>query len=1213
LNPITAVGFCQNGSEKLILAGEGSFLKIFASPSQELLRQCEVFHGQAIHGIVVQEILGDGDSLRIVIWGGPYLVPLTCKEFEQLLSGDVDSLAGKAISGSDWILDVALSPEDPNGFALITAHNTVLQARLERDPAVVTLEQPSSPSRSILYSAHLIWDSSSSLLVAAGTVFGEIVVWKCHVSGRSEVLHTFTGHEGSIFGVDISPLITFQDLTTGRFVASCSDDRTIRVWRVEPDKPTGTLEEEQTLLRETGFGSNHVRDSSAHHEDVATVMGHASRIWHVKFWVERELELAGHVGVMSFGEDSTAQLWSLEFNSNSQTAGKVTSHLVPASLIHMNTFAFHSGKHIWSTALNWSLDRGSVVTGGSDGKVSMYEIGPIKKYEQSLRPAQLEALDNGADGFPKFFANSWELNDIAQIPVRLDDFCTAGTTSQSPSPADDAFAHQEGVEMTPRPPKSKKTGRDAFNRYGFVSLNFDTLITTTTSGRVFLGTVGTGVDWIELCLPRSSIDGLRSYSVIRGLPKIDMAFLAGANGKICSYQLGSGNFLREVGSVQGKVADMFEICTPGLGIIELLVTTLGGHVATLFTIDGSQEYAVQLVKSQEYHLPEKFIATSAGRTNDLLVLGSRSGTLAIYSSKRPDAAIHIWAPNDGLPPDAITTILPLPTSPSLSADWLDSPNYFLTTGRDGKYSIFSCTPNKFQEDTVNISISRVHQGSPPFGPMIEGAFFSDEEDLVLYGFKGKNFVVWNETRQCEISNVECGGAHRSYAYLPKRGYSGGHFVYTKASKLHLHTHPEQSHEIVKKGGHGREIKACAVSRDKGYIATGAEDTEIRLWTYDENGAGMRNGLNCTTVVQKHTAGIQHLHFHTSPAGDSKNTSTYLFSSGGNEEFFIWAVQDIPCFGLGIICEATCPDQTPDRDLRIMSFDVSDYPSSPGAVLVSLAFSDSTIRSYRYDSRAGFKLMAKGRYTSSCLMQIRHVRVSSEEIYLMTAATDGKLVLWKATLQPPSESAVETEETPSLTVISTQKVHQSSIKALDILATSLSSSASSSPSSNSTEVLVATGGDDNAIVVSVYALDKLTSPPRSFILKSAHAAAITGIVFAPNTPRILATANKGNDNLTTSEKKQAFSIVSSSNDQRVKEWEVAFSRDIEIEVSQEGTGQGWEEGHTVEIKKRGDAFTAIADVGDLTVLGIAIDDEGSKDTRSGKLLLVGNGMEVWRVA
>ena len=536
-------------------------------------------------------------------------------------------------------------------------------------------------------------------------------------------------------------------------------------------------------------------------------------------------------------------------------------------------------------------------------------------------------------------------------------------------------------------------------------------------------------------------------------------------------------------------------------------------------------------------LLDKFVVTSAGQIINHMVLGSRFGSLAIYTPEVSAEPLYRWSPAS--PGDAVTSVVKLSKS--------SGSGYFLTTSRNGTYSIFSLAE----------SISMVHQGTPPFGPTIEAAWFSGT-DLILYGFKSKNFILWNESQQYEISSVECGGAHRNYAYSPIAGCDGaGHFIFTKASRLYLHTRRQTSHQIIKPGGHGREIKACAVSSD-GLIATGAEDTTIRVWRYLNGVSDVEKQFDCLAVIQKHATGIQHLLWHG---------SSYLFSSGGNEEFFIWAVESIPGFGIGLVCEASCPNQSEEQDLRIMSFDVSSVlllDDGPESLLISLAYSDSTIKCYTYSKAQKFHLVAKGQYTSSCLMQLRHLKVAAE-LFFVTAGTDGYLTAWKTGLLAHSKgncSGQNGNPDLKLSMISNHKLHQSSIKALDIAI-------------EDRKIIVASGGDDNALGVTVYQADDLAFKPRSILLSSAHAAAITGLTFA-----------------NPESASEDMRLVTSSNDQRVKEW--ALKGDL-----------GDQPYPLLRIIKVGDAFTSVADVGDVVTANI------KGVTR--KVFVVGNGMEVYNVA
>lgn len=839
LNPVTALEFYQKpDGPLLILAGEGSFLKIFEAETSRLLSQCELFNGQAIHGIVVTESTREGD-LQALVWGGAWLTLLKKCEFEQLLTQDVTSIAQGALEASDWILDAAFSPLDPSCCILITAHNTILRASFDKASSQIVLETLASPSRSILYSAHLVFEDSREILVAAGTVFGEIIVWQCSVSGAAEVLFTFTGHEGSIFGVNISPPINYSDKRQSRLLASCSDDRTIRVWDLALSSTTRTLEDNKLVVRETGFGQNNGCEIRKEGRCVATVMAHASRIWRVKFLYGQEFRgKFTSINLLSFGEDSTTQQWYLEHISSSTEADTgANSTAKPSRLVHMKTFAFHSGKHIWSAAVHHVKGvRAILATGGADGKISLHRLETT---------CEIFFLSSECDNGSELWHNTLNaLDEIAQSSSwDLEEILRHFPSSQPASEATPVCSGLEGpgVEPSqlevvyPKPSKKKKAKpivKDAFNRYTFVSEN--QLLLITTFGRVLLGTfkINGSIVWEETILPDSASLDLKSYSLAIGFPELGLAYLAGANGKIYTYQ--GGLRLFGFGNVEGKVADMFKIFDPRTHKFELLVTTLAGKEATLFSINLSGTELPSWSGRFEYRLPEKFVVTSAGKIDHLLILGSRFGSLIAYDHKKSGVPLSTWKSKASPMGDAITTIISLPTGR------VSELSYFLTTGRDGVYSIFTATAlHDSSMNISNVSISCVHVGSLPFGPMIEAAWF-DKGDLLFYGFKSKNFVVWNESKQLEIINVECGGAHRSYAYSSFQESIGGHFVYTKASKLYVHSQQTPSHMIVKRGGHGREIKACAVSADGAFIATGAEDTAIRIWQYKDGTSFLEN-------------------------------------------------------------------------------------------------------------------------------------------------------------------------------------------------------------------------------------------------------------------------------------------------------------------------------------------------------------------------------------
>ena len=232
------------------------------------------------------------------------------------------------IEAADWIYDACFRPSTADveypSAVLVTASNDLLllptspclepQSRksppdLEQDKSL-SLRHISRGPLTTLFSAHLLRLDADRVLVAAGTAFGEIFVWSCFVdsalnecddSSRVSLHYVFTGHEGSIFGVRISEEMNSSwEKTPRRFLTSCSDDRTIRLWDIS-DLSHGTRASERSTLEKS----------------LAIARGHSSRIWGLRFF--RHLD--SQISVLSYGEDGTAQVWLLQHASD--LSGKV--------------------------------------------------------------------------------------------------------------------------------------------------------------------------------------------------------------------------------------------------------------------------------------------------------------------------------------------------------------------------------------------------------------------------------------------------------------------------------------------------------------------------------------------------------------------------------------------------------------------------------------------------------------------------------------------------------------------------------------------------------------------------------------------------------------------------------------------------------------------------------------------------------------------------
>lgn len=1072
--PITGLAFYQppSSSSVYILAGSDTDLLVYAAaaPHRLILRVHSVLAQQPIHGIYA--------GVSLLVWGAASVAVLSLDGLED---GQTPVVLARG-RAPDWIYDGAVLSGGASAV-VVTAHNEVLPVTYDIVSEEVIFGESVSPAQTMLFSARLVVESPSSILVAAGTAFGEILVWRCHLNDKqhrtSEVLFILTGHEGSIFDVDISPPMRLRDGSETRMLASCSDDRTVRIWDItEYDGVTSkTLSDEP---RETGFKPK-TGEEAAPVGLVASNMGHASRIWGVRFAVARGAEDQDDVNVYSFGEDATVQRWHL----NMLTFGTATD-AAKGKLSPERIFSAHEGKHIWSKAIINPTDRIVIATGGADGKVCVLE-------ESTGVPLTIDT-EKGEIAVPSEQVTTLTMSDILN-------------TLPSPKP--------------------KGPGREHVSRYDLTSQ--DELLAVTSLGRVLVGTFADEtLNWRELEVADDVSSDLKQCYVIRAVGN-GTAVLGVSNGSIYFYHPETG-FSHAV-NLPGKVVEMCSLATAKSDdanayaeVIVFLHGTPNGHHLIFNPTTGSLDTHNVITG-----LDSRFVPVSAAKIRDLLIIGSRHGWLCVLKREegiyRPALDFHTRTR------DAITCMISLPSKSKQTK----SP-YFLVTSRDGKYRIY-----EIEEKGTSLNLRLLHETSPPVGPVIVGAWFTGDTvpDLILYGFRSKRLIVWNETRQQEMASFECGGGpHRTFSISscpakPDRL----RFAFTKGLSLSLYAQRAISQRVVKDGTHGREIRA--LSFNGRYLATGAEDASIRLWEYQEGETEGEPQLRCLAYLKLHVSGLQRLQW----LGDD-----YLFSSAGNEEFLVWRVQRLEAdiAGLAVLCESVFEDKSADGDLRIMDFDVSR--SETDTMVITLAYSNSALKTYQYTTESGFILAAEVRYTGACLTQARHIDMRGEDLTVLTASTDGHLALWRT---EAGEGGVRRHVLEQV-----ERLHQSSIKGFDMVRIG-------------DDYRVLTGGDDNALGTAwvVQSLQDETCRRYTIsargIVRRAHAAAINGVVMK----------QLGDTDVVG---------VSVSNDQRVKTWR----------LPERGSGK-------VELLE--DVYSGVADPSDVCLV-----DNGKR------VAVGGVGLEMWRM-
>jgi WD40 repeat protein len=1113
--PVTALAY---SSPHLLLAGEGTHLAAYSTDRREYLGSARIFRSQAIHKILISE-----NTRHILVYGGSHVAFVTSN---QTAEGLVEFVVVAQKDIDDWIFDAAFSTTPEHGalaqVALITAHNAIIRCTLQSRPnktdsASVSTETLVSGSNCILYCAHISWLSPSSCLIASGTAFGDIILWSTSFdsSTRQDPIakthYIYQAHEGSVFGVQFSQPISQETLGgPSRVLASCSDDRTVRLWDISDlNSECPSLTE---IQHETGFGST---DQSNVYAPplLAKAMGHISRIWSIHF-LREEASTTLPLALASFGEDGSRIAW--EVKTITEETGALRYDLIK-SHVH----PLHVGKNIWSAAIN----DGRCATGGADGAIAL-----LPSVERIPRTFEIR-------------------NDLIQL-------------------------------------------KDSYKSYAFVSP--DTLVATIASGRVVALTLDQdGTSSLEA---HGSYESLKPFSMVTGASGV--AFIAGVGGSVVMYSLRARKCF-SVAEVTGKVAGLFssqrteDASHPASEGLSLLVTTVGSSTAQLFDIHMVTDKDQQVACSSTQRLlsiAPGFVVTSLSLIRcgniDYALLGSRKGVLNIYQMSDTKDCQGLAPVRSLQSCHGKESITALRWKADVSSNG-DS-GYLFSTGRDGTFAIHLAT-NK----NSTLSLELVHQLDLPFGPNIEGMSFTADSHLRVWGFGGKDFIAHDATTQQDVLTVRCGGrVNLNWAYEPNEQSvgGGGTFVWTQASTLMRRTHSELPHHTIHPGGHGREIKAVAVSAGKHQIiATGAEDTDIKLFAYSSRG-----GFKCLQTLRKHNTGIQHLAWSTN--------GRHLFSSGGSEEFYVWRVgRDVPTIGLGVVCESSHP-RTRTSDLRIMHFNVREQTTTASqhqdgghgegqAVFdITMAYSDSTLKSWRYStSDCTWTLQAEGDYLTACLTGVSSLPPNKDTAQLVTTATDGYIALWKNEHHPAiDQTSPSSSPSSTLSWPHRRKVHQNAILA-----------STTHPLRDGSALLI-TASDDSGIALSRLSTEPNVETCRTLLIPRAHAAAVTALAVYPcqrKTGAATATASSADD-----EQKDTFYLISASIDQRIKVWEVR------VDVS--AAGQGSSGAESVQVRKVQNVYTSVADVSCMSLL--RLDDSNNGEEGSAGVLVCGVGMDVWRI-
>lgn len=858
-----------------LFPGEGPILSIYclqASPPQ--CASLSILHNCRIHGIRPKLLNNDdhvtsSELVDLVIFGGKAVRLINVRPCDLSLE-----VAGPLLELQDWVLDVSwLKGETGSLLGVCMAHNSMLLLE-PQSGSIISL--CTCVEVCLLYSALLIGPSWETSVLVGGTVFNQLVLWRpegTKQASQSQVERRLLGHSGVIFSLCY--------LQSSRWLASASDDRSVRVWDVG------------VLGADGGCG---VESPTC----LQVLYGHQARVFCVRL---------SPGCVFSAGEDGACLLWEWEGN------GRVG-----------RTLRGHRSGGIRSLAV--SKGGGRVATGGADGGVRAWRVlEGTRQVKQNKETDGCIDLGFSGQGCPKVVRSVGSHDAVIVCTDQGEVFLHQDETWQAVWNGGAEFQSYCVMEV------AHVQFQDAalcLCAVGNLNGGVQVFVLHHPNSGVLLQ-AGRGkvhaLQWVEgnkLCLLASAAEGL----VYRWTVEVEEneTGLGLRLQELKSFLLPpcAKRWLTAAVRLQHKDGSLW-VCGDRRGSLmlyrdrELGVESEVGRENR----DGESEKA-QGVWRNENRWPESAVKDTAAPicpVNTQFGVHGKQGVTSVcehqslcYSTGRDGCVRVLTVCRNSLNVRRVHRA-------SKGMEWLEKV-IFLSSDISDVYKVSEeeeitegVLENKVVGRKEKDGLNNEAELKSSMGNKLEAGGSESVADarFVMVGFHSVQFVLWDPLRRENIFSAACGGGHRSWAYispsnpqtLPSSHSLGqGTLIFIKresvmASHSLTSTATNVSGHTLKGGLHGRGLSCIchlgSVSRGRGssdeweVLVTGGEDTTVTVLAV-KPGHGM---VKVLTVLADHISNVRTLTaigkeprqegHEDSRTNTPTSFSTLLFSAGGRAQ------------------------------------------------------------------------------------------------------------------------------------------------------------------------------------------------------------------------------------------------------------------------------------------------------------------------------------------